>query len=128
MWGRFCLAVGGFERQTDLSRFLVSPHGDLGPGRSRHRRRPRCPLPDDADDLRVREQDHRDGDDVLKRIILDEPESTTLIESYRTDLCCISLSHLDINLSEARTDLHSSTFLGKLQCQSLSLLAVLLTH
>ena len=65
--GRFCLAVGGFKRQTDLSRFLVSPHGNLGPGRSRHRRRPRFPLPDDADDLGVREQDHRDGDDVLKK-------------------------------------------------------------
>ena len=31
---------------------------------------PGRPLPDDADDLGVREQDHRDGDDVLQKIRL----------------------------------------------------------
>ena len=117
MWGRFCLAVGGFERQTDLSRFLVSPHGDLGPGRSRHRRRPRCPLPDDADDLRVREQDHRDGDDVLKRKVIfisTVKEHQIRIELNQTNLApqiyVVSPSRLDISASKAWCSLHLHFF------------------
>lgn len=49
-----------------LSGFLVSSHGDFCPSRSGQGCRSGCSLSDDADDFRVSEQDHRDGDDVLK--------------------------------------------------------------
>jgi hypothetical protein len=68
-----------------LSRLLVPPHRDLSPCRTRQSRS-RGPLPNDPDDLRVREQDDCDWNDVLQNRL--RPSGVNFINLLRAAFLC----------------------------------------